>query len=149
MLTQDIKKYIDQSILCWLATSSADNIPNVSPKEIFCDYGEDAIIIANVASPQSIKNIKENNVVCVSFIDVLVQKGYQLKGKAELVTKVHNDYEAMKAPLYQMAGDKFPFNTIIKITIESVKPIVSPRYRLYPETTEEEQIESAKKAYRI
>ncbi len=35
MLTSDIKKYIDQSVLCWLATVSKDGIPNVSPKEIF------------------------------------------------------------------------------------------------------------------
>ena len=35
MLTPDIKKYIDQSVLAWLATVSKEGIPNVSPREIF------------------------------------------------------------------------------------------------------------------
>ena len=46
-----------------------------------------------------------------------------------------------------MTGGKFPFATITKITIVQVKPIIAPKYILYPETTEEEQIDSAKKLY--
>jgi hypothetical protein len=53
----------------------------------------------------------------------------------------------MKPILTAMTGGKFPFPTITKITISHAKPIVAPRYLLYPETTEEEQIESAKKTY--
>ena len=33
-LTTEIKKAIDQSVLCWLATVSKEGIPNVSPKEV-------------------------------------------------------------------------------------------------------------------
>ncbi|GAA3593948.1 pyridoxamine 5'-phosphate oxidase family protein [Flavivirga amylovorans] len=143
----DIKTYIDKSILCWLATSSSENIPNVSPKEIFAHYRENNIIIANIASPQSVKNIKENHNVCVSFIDVLVQKGYQIKGKAEIVSKNDTEYVTMETILLKMTKGKFPFSNIIKISIDNVKKIIAPKYILYPETTEEDQIESAKKAY--
>lgn len=38
IITNEIKKYIDQSVLCWLATVSTDGVPNVSPKEIFSYY---------------------------------------------------------------------------------------------------------------
>ncbi|MCB0658923.1 MAG: pyridoxamine 5'-phosphate oxidase family protein, partial [Saprospiraceae bacterium] len=31
-LTSDVKKYLDRSVLCWLATISPDGSPNVSPK---------------------------------------------------------------------------------------------------------------------
>lgn len=48
-----------------------------------------------------------------------------------------------------MADGKFSFQTIVKITIEMVKPIIVPKYILYPETTEESQIKSAVKAYKI
>jgi len=34
----EIHKYIDQSVLCWLGTSTADGFSNVSPKEIFTYY---------------------------------------------------------------------------------------------------------------
>lgn len=149
MLTQKIKKYIESSVLCWLATSSKENIPNVSPKEVFTYFGEEVIIIANIASPQTVKNIKENPNVCISFIDVLVQKGLQIKGSAEIVKKGGTTYEAMENELLKITQGKFPFSSITKITIETVKPIIAPKYILYPETTEESQIESAKKSYNM
>nr|WP_321233528.1 pyridoxamine 5'-phosphate oxidase family protein [uncultured Psychroserpens sp.] len=146
-LTANIKNYIDKSVLCWLATVSKDNMPNVSPKEIFNYYKTDSIIVANIASPQTVSNIKHNANVCISFIDVLVQKGFQIKGKAMIVKKTDLEFSDMETVLLKMTHGKFPFSSITKITIEQVKPIIAPKYLLYPETTEDSQIESAKKQY--
>ena len=149
ILSDDINNYIERSVLCWLATGSADNVPNVSPKEIFATYGSDSVIIANIASPQSLKNIKSNHRVCLSFIDVLIQKGYQLKGTAVIIDASNPEYEAMKEILDKMTEGKFPYNSIFKLSIGSSKAIIAPRYILYPQTTEEEQIESARKMYNL
>jgi predicted pyridoxine 5'-phosphate oxidase superfamily flavin-nucleotide-binding protein len=148
-LNKEIKDYINKSVLCWLATSSTENIPNVSPKEIFNHFGTDRIIIANIASPQTVRNIKQNENVCVSFIDILVQKGFQLKGKAKIIGKTDSEYSEMEKILAEITGGNFPFATITEITIEQVKPIIAPKYILYPETTEKEQMESAKRLYGI
>lgn len=148
-LTADIKKYIDQSVLCWLATVSEEQQPNVSPKEIFASYGEEHIIIANIASPQSLRNIKQQAKVCLSFIDILVQKGYQLKGKASIIKKGQPEFELLEQVLLQLTGGKFPFSSITKIKVESAKPILAPRYLLFPDTTEEQQIKSAQKMYKL
>ncbi|GGD19527.1 pyridoxamine 5'-phosphate oxidase family protein [Hyunsoonleella pacifica] len=147
-MNSDIKKYIKQSVLCWLATASKDNIPNVSPKEVFTHY-DNNIIIANIASPQSAKNIEANHNVSVSVLDVLVQKGYQIKGKAEIIRKDHSEFEALAQPLLTITEGKFPFSSIFKISVDSTKPIIAPKYILYPETTEKEQIDSARRAYGI
>ena len=149
MLNSKVKEYIDKSVLCWLATASIDNIPNVSPKEIFNYYNKNSIIIANIASPQTVKNIKQNPNVCVSFIDVFIQKGYQIKGKGIIIDKKDESFSEMESILLKMTEGKFPFSTITKITVESMKPIIAPRYILYPETTEEQQIISAKKTYNV
>lgn len=148
-LSPEIKHYIDRSVLCWLATTSSEQLPNVSPKEIFNYFGMNQIIVANIASPQTVKNIKENDKVCISFIDILVQKGFQIKGKATIVGKIDANFSAMEKVLTKMTGGKFPFATITCIDIKQVKPIIAPKYVLYPETTEAEQIESAKKTYGI
>tara|TARA_R110002126_G_C10478471_1_gene501664 strand:+ start:1958 stop:2407 length:450 start_codon:yes stop_codon:yes gene_type:complete len=145
-LTSEIKDSIQKSVLCWLATASDENIPNVSPKEIF-NYFENAIIVANIASPQTIKNIKQNNKVCISFIDILKQKGFQLKGTAEIINASYSEFYKMKTILERMTHGKFPFTLIIKITVKETKQIIAPKYLLYPETTEAEQIECAKKTY--
>ncbi|WP_298480069.1 pyridoxamine 5'-phosphate oxidase family protein [uncultured Maribacter sp.] len=146
-LTTEIKESIDRSILCWLATVSNKNIPNVSPKEIFNYYETDKIIVANIASPQTVINIKQNTNVCISFIDILVQKGFQIKGKAKIIEKADFEFPEMEKILTKMTGGNFPFSTITEIKVEKVKKIVAPKYILYPETTESEQIESAKKTY--
>jgi len=148
-LTESIKSSINKSVLCWLATASADGTPNVSPKELFTYFDDKRIIIAHIASPNSIKNIQQNPKVCVSFIDVFVQKGFQVKGNATILTKNDKDFEAMSEILFKMAGDKFPFKQIIEIVVESTKPIVAPSYLLYPETKEANQIKSALKAYGV
>jgi len=148
-LTTENKDYINRSVLCWLATVSNENLPNVSPKEIFNYYGTDKIIVANIASPQTVQNIKQNENVCVSFIDILVQKGFQMKGKAKIINKTDSEFFVMEKILMEMTGGNFPFSTITKINVEQVKPIIAPKYLLYPETTEKEQIENAKKTYGI
>lgn len=145
-LSNEIKKYIDQSVLCWLATVSKDGVPNVSPKEIFTSY-ENKIIVANIASPTTVMNIKRNPDVCIAFIDILLQKGFQLKGTAQIITKKHLDFSKMELALVKLTHGLFPFSSITEIKITSDKPIIAPRYLLFPETTEEEQIESAKRVY--
>jgi len=146
-LTKEIKESIDKSVLCWLATVSNENVPNVSPKEIFNYYERDIIIVANIASPQTVRNIKQNSNVCISFIDILVQKGFQIKGSAEIIYNTYPEFSKLEKKLIEMTGGKFPFSSITKINIVDIKAIIAPKYILYPDTTEKEQIESAKKAY--
>ncbi|MFS4469791.1 pyridoxamine 5'-phosphate oxidase family protein [Maribacter sp. 2210JD10-5] len=149
VLTEEIKEYIDKSVLCWLATVSEDGMPNVSPKECFNYFGSENIIVANIASPQSVKNIKSNPNICLSFIDIFEQMGYQIKGKAEIIGKKNSLFLEMESVLTKMTGGKYPFSTITYISPEKVKPIIAPKYVLYPETTVKDQIESAKKTYGI
>lgn len=145
-LTKKTKKYIDDCVLCWLASSSAENIPNVSPKEIFTYFKED-IIIANIASPQTVKNIQQNPNVCISFIHIFIQKGFQIKGKASIIDSSHADYQDKENKLLEITKGKFPFASITNIQVESIKEILAPNYQLYSETTEEAQIKNAQKAY--
>ncbi len=135
-------------MLCWLATVDPSCMPNVSPKEIFCLHGERELLIANIASPQSVRNIRSNPNVCVSFVDVFVQKGFKLKGAAVVVESGHPRFDEMEAPLKEMTGGAFPIQSVICVHILSAESIVAPSYRLREGTTEESQAIAAQKAYR-
>lgn len=148
MLTDEVISYIDNCVLCWLATASNDGQPNVSPKELF-GYYEDDLVIAHIASPQSIKNIRQNPKVCVSFIDIFVQKGYQLKGTAKIIGKDDPSFDIVGFKLLEMAGENYPIQSLIQVSIASIKPIVAPSYRLFPDTTEEEMRQAAMKTYGV
>ena len=60
MLNQDTINSINDSVLCWLATANENGEPNVSPKEMFIADGTERILIANIASPNSVRNIDAN-----------------------------------------------------------------------------------------
>lgn len=149
MISEEVKKYIDKSVLCWLATSNKENEPNVSPKEMFTYKDDRTLLIANVASPNSIENIQENANVCVSFVDIFIQKGYKLKGTATLINKGDNEFNEKAKPLTDMFTDEFPIKSIIEIDVKKVDTIQAPSYFLYPDRTEQFQIESAMNIYKV
>ncbi len=147
MLSKEVKDCIDKSVLCWLATVDSDGNPNVSPKEIFT-YHDDKLLIANIASPSSARNIKNQSNVCVGFIDILVQKGYQLKGTAELISSSDTNQKHIIDLLQDLAGPRFKVLSVFSISVTQVKPILAPSYVFYPETTtDEDQIKAAKERY--
>lgn len=149
MLDKDVKTYIDQSVLCWLSTVDADNWPNVSPKEMFTYLDDTTLLVANIASPVSVTNIRSNPQVCISFIDVFVQKGYKLKGMATIIDKENPSFGIKAKRLTDLFSDKFVIQSILEIKIIEVAKIVAPSYRFYPETTEESQITNAMKTYQV
>ena len=139
-----------KSVLCWLATADAQGQPNVSPKEIFAVYDSANMLIANIASPTSARNIESNPRVCVSFIDIFVQKGFKVLGTARNIRKQDADYEKWAAPLQAMAGSRFPIRSVILVCVNSCEPILAPSYQLYAEeTTEHAQEASAMRAYGV
>ncbi|MCV2402423.1 pyridoxamine 5'-phosphate oxidase family protein [Marinomonas sp. C2222] len=148
MFSDDVKASIQESILCWLATSGEDNFPSVSPKEIFTFNGDNEILIANIASPNSVNNILENPKVCVSFIHVFKQKGFQIYGSADYITKDDSDFsELYTLKIQPMTDGVYPVAGIIRIRAEKIKPIVAPSYALFPDIPEEDKVKSAKKHY--
>jgi uncharacterized protein len=149
MIDDNVKKYIDKSILCWLATCDKDFMPNVSPKEMFTYQDDSTLLIANLASPNSIDNIKNNPNVCVSFIDIFIQKGYKIKGIGKIIDKSDFNFSVKVKPLTDLFTDKFPIKSVIEITVIKVDTLKAPSYFLYPETTEETQITSAMTTYNV
>ena len=152
MFTKDVKRYIEHSVLCWLATSNKKAYPNVSPKEIFLRYGNTKILIANIASPKTIRNIKENPQVCISFINVFVQKGYKIQGQAKIIKKSNRKqyyFIEKELLLKKIAGKKFTIQSIIEITTVAIEPIIAPSYRFYSETKEQDKIKEAMKSYNV
>jgi uncharacterized protein len=152
MLTSDHKKYIEKSVLCWLATADKDGFPNVSPKEMFVHNNDDKILIAHIASPVSVSNLLANPQVCVSVLDVFVQKGFKIKGLARLIQKNEIDFAPNLKLLTDFYGDftsSFPVKALIEVSIQSIDSIQAPSYWLFKDRTEAGQIASAMQAYGV
>ena len=150
MLPPELQTSANASILCWLATADAEGQPNVSPKEIFTCFNHEHLVIANIASPKSVRNIAVNPRVCVSFVDVFAQKGFKVWGTARDVHRQDAEFATWAAPLQAMAGARFPIQSVIVVHATGVEPVLAPSYRLYPdETTEQSQVAAAMRAYGV
>ncbi|MCJ8521612.1 putative pyridoxine 5'-phosphate oxidase superfamily flavin-nucleotide-binding protein [Pseudorhizobium tarimense] len=140
---------VQNSVLCWLATVGADGTPNVTPKELFCCHGDDRIVVADIASTISVRNIINHPKVCVSFVDVFRQRGFKIVGSASIVAPEEVEFAQLGAELLRMAGGDFPIRHVISIGIERVSRIWAPSYSLFPERTEQERMQSAYSAYGV
>lgn len=149
VVTEALRTDVAGSVLCWLATADAEGRPNVSPKEIFAIHGEDSLVIADIASPVSVANIRANPQVCASFVDVFRQHGFKVEGMAQLVERGEPEFQSFAADLLTMAGPDFPIRAVIVIAIEKVSRIWAPSYRLFPERTLEERMRAAYDTYGV
>ncbi|CAK7042850.1 pyridoxamine 5'-phosphate oxidase family protein [Saezia sanguinis] len=138
-LTDRVKNCIERSIFCWLATVDRNGEPHVSPREIFAAHEDTYFLIANVFSPGSIRNIRGNPKVSVSFVDMFLQQGFKLQGQAMVVSPVDAVFKNISQPLFLMANREFPIHNIISIQVEDVTPLIAPSYKLMPEVVPEAQ----------
>jgi predicted pyridoxine 5'-phosphate oxidase superfamily flavin-nucleotide-binding protein len=150
MLSLEVQESATRSVLCWLATVDQVGQPSVSPKEIFAVFDNNHLVIANIASPTSARNIEINPLVCVSFIDVFVQKGFKVTGTARNIEKQDPQFSLWSAPLVAKAGPRFPIHSVFLVQAVAVEPILAPSYRLYPtETDETSQVATAMRTYGV
>ncbi|PUE57261.1 flavin-nucleotide-binding protein [Limnohabitans sp. 2KL-17] len=144
ILSTAVREAARRSVLCWLATVDADGQPNVSPKEVWAIADEQHVVVAHIASPVTARNIRQQPQVCLSFVDVWVQKGFKLIGTAHEVCADDQAFAACASPLLAMAGQRF----VIRVT--SVAAILAPGYQFFPnETSETSQIEGAMRTYGV
>jgi len=152
-LTEAVRDVARRSVLCWLATVDVQGQPNVSPKEVWAIADDRHVVVANIASPVTARNIAQQAQqaqVCLSFVDVFVQKGFKLTGLASAVHANSPEFAKWAPPLQAMVGQRFTIHSVLVIEVQSAAAIVAPSYLFYPEdTTEASQLAAAMCTYGV
>ena len=89
-LTQEMKDFFEKRDpgVVFIGTAAKNGLPNVAAKGTFVKVLDDeTLCYADVFSRKTLDNVKENPVAAMAVVDVKTFKGYQFKGKAELITK--------------------------------------------------------------
>ena len=126
ILTQEIKEFVRQAKLGFVATVCPDGTPNLSPKGTTTVWDDDHLVFADIHSPGTISNLLNNPSIEINIVDVFTRKGYRFKG----VAKVHSEgplFEEVNT-FYKNAGSKYKINHIVLIKVERVIPLLSPVY---------------------
>ena len=145
IITEEIKNFVNSQKLGYVATISADNTPNLSPKGTIIVLDESHLTFADIHSPQTVENLKHNPSIEINVVDPFSRRGYRFKGIAEIIST--GDKFDKIISHYKEIGVKSSIKTIIAVKIEKLSEVLSPLYDLG--YTEEELKAKWKKHYKF
>ncbi len=120
-ISDEVRALIKEVRLGFFATASKDGLPNVSPKGSIRVIDDQTLVFAEIKSPHTQANLLENPNICVLVYDPGQRNGYQIKGKAEMITSGEL-WDKVAPPL-----EKFGYHTnyVVKITPEEIRKVQS------------------------
>jgi hypothetical protein len=100
----------------------------ISPKGTIIGWTSEFLAFANIRSPDTVNNLKNNPDVEINVIDPLLRRGYLFKGS----TRILNDGQMYDEILefYKNLGIKSIIHEIILVTVSDVSVVASPLYDL-------------------
>jgi predicted pyridoxine 5'-phosphate oxidase superfamily flavin-nucleotide-binding protein len=127
LLTDDMKRVVGEQRLGFVATVCPDGTPNLSPKGTTAVWDDDHLVFANIRSPGTLANLRQNANVEVNVVDPFLRKGYRFKGVAAVLAS-GTLYEQVLA-FYQARGSRVSaIREVVLVRVHSAQPIDSPAY---------------------
>lgn len=84
-LTEEAKRIIREIHPALIATCNKDGKPNVSAKGSFQALDDEHVFFADMHSPRTIANLKENPQLSAIVLDAATRKSCRIWGKAEVL----------------------------------------------------------------
>lgn len=126
ILTDEMRRLIEEQRLCYVATADAVGAPNLSAKGTLVVWGTNTLAFADIRSPRTVANLRVNPRIEVNVVDPIARKGYRFKGTAEVHTDGPVFDRGMR--LYTERGVTSPIRSIIVIHVTRALSMVSPAY---------------------
>ena len=137
IITDDMRRIVQATRLCFVATVDEDGTPNLSPKSSLMVYDDDHLLFANIASPNTVRNLRRNPAIEINAIDIFARRGYRFKGTANMVPPGTPEYAFVAEPFWAENGKQFPVHEIVKVEVTRAAPALSPAYTFIKGLTEE------------
>ena len=128
LLTADMKRVVGEQRLGFVATVCPDGTPNLSPKGTTAVWDDDHLVFANIRSPGTLANLRQNASVEVNVVDVFARKGYRFKGVAS-VLESGLLYDKVIA-FYKARGVANAVREVVMVRVQRAQAIDSPAYDL-------------------
>lgn len=127
ILTDDMKRLIDEQRLGFFATVCADGSPNLSPKGTIAVWDDNHLAFGNIRSPHTLENLRRNPRIDVNVVDPFTRQGYRFKGVASILESGSAYDRAID--FYRARGSKVSaFKEVVLIEVKEAQFIDSPAY---------------------
>ena len=124
-----MKRVVEEQRLGFVATVCPDGTPNLSPKGTVSVWDDDHLVFANIRSPGTLANLRQNANVEVNVVDPFLRKGYRFKGVASVVESGAL-YDAAIAFYKDRGSTVTAIREIVMVRVQRAQPIDSPVYDL-------------------
>ena len=135
IITHEIKEFVKQTKLGFVATVCPDGTPNLSPKGTTTVWDDDHLVFADIHSPGTVTNLLVNPSIEINIVDIFLRKGFRFKGIGKVLSEGGLFEEIIS--FYKDAGSKHTINNIVLVKVERVIPMLSP---IYDTDISEEQV---------
>lgn len=143
ILTEDMKRVVDEQRLGFVATVCPDGTPNLSPKGTTSVWDDDHIVFADLRSPQTIRNLRSNPAVEINVVDHVVRKGYRFKGAGVVLTEGERFDAIVRRFGRDREIDAARVRAVVLVEVTKAEPLISPAYDMG--MTEDEVTDSYKR----
>ena len=128
-LTEDMKRVIREQRLGYVATVCPDGTPNLSPKGTTTVWDDDHLVFADIRSPRTIANLKQNPSIEINVVDWFTRKGYRFKGIATVIES-GSLFNELVSFYHQQGLLDAPrrIQAIVMVKVQRALPLVSPAY---------------------
>ena len=113
-ITEELKQAISEIKPAMVATASKHGQPNVSPKGSLLVLDDRLLVFADLRSPQTIKNLKENPYLSIIGLDVVTRKGWRVWGKADAILTSGDLFDELTKEYI----NKGKVNHVVKVIVE-------------------------------
>ena len=113
-INDELKKAISDIQPSFVATADKNGCPNVSPKGSLEVLDEQHIIFADLRSPGTTKNLKENPNVSIIGLNMKTRNGWRVWGKAVDIMTSGQIFDDLKSKY----ADKGKVKNVVKVKIE-------------------------------
>ncbi len=115
-LSEEAKKMIGEFGSALIATASKEGKPNVSVKGSFRVLDDEHVVFADIASPRTMANLRENPQLSAIVFDPSTRKGCRIWGRAEILDS-GDLFDSMSAEFTAM---RMKVKHLVKVTVEEV-----------------------------
>ena len=126
LITPEIKNFLTQQKLGYVATVSPNGIPNISPKGTIIGWDSETLAFANIRSPDTIDNLKNNPSIEINVIDPILRKGYLFSGVCTILSSGNLFDEIFS--YYRNIGVTSVIHSIVLVKLSQISPVISPLY---------------------
>jgi predicted pyridoxine 5'-phosphate oxidase superfamily flavin-nucleotide-binding protein len=124
-----MKRVVREQRLGYVATVCPDGTPNLSPKGTTRVWDDDHLVFADIRSPRTIANLKQNPAVEINVVDWFTRKGYRFKGIATVIESGSLFDELLL--FYEAPGSSDAprrIQAFVLVEVQRALPLVSPAY---------------------